>query len=135
VSVRQLKALAATLGHPIFWAGAQTAVTYELTRTRDGSVYVRYLPRGVSVGDRRPDYLTVGTYPQKDAREVLKATAAKNQIPTLRLPRGGLALVDARHPTSVYVAYPAVDLQVEVYDPSPGRARQLVTSGRIAAVR
>lgn len=133
-SVQQLKALAAALGHPIYWAGAQTAVTYELTRTKDGSVYIRYLPRGVSVGDRRPDYLTVGTYPQKRARETLKTTAARNHVPTLKLAGGGLALVDEKHPMSVYVAYPAVDLQVEVYDPSPGRARQLVTSGRIAPV-
>ena len=87
------------------------------------------------VGDRRPNYLTVGTYPQQHAFATLKATAAKNHVPTLKLADGGLALVDAKHPTSVYVAYPAVDLQIEVFDPSPGRARQLVASGQIAPVR
>jgi hypothetical protein len=134
-SVPQLKALGLRLGHAIYWAGAQPGQTYELTRTRDGSVYVRYLPKGVAVGDRRPDYLTIGTYPQRGALEILKTTAAKNGVSTLRLVNGGLAFVDKKHPTSVYVAYPNVDVQVEVYDPAPGRARQLVTSGQLAPVR
>jgi hypothetical protein len=135
VSVQELKDLAVKLGHPVYWAGEQSGYRYELTRTRDGSVYVRYLPQGASVGERQPDYLTVGTYPQKGALRILKATATKNHVPILELGNNGLAFVDAKHPTSVYVAYPSIDLQVEVYDPSPKRARQLVTSGQIAPVR
>ena len=134
-SVQQLKALAVKLGHPIYWAGAEPNDTYELTRTRDGSVFIRYLPPDVQVGDRRPNYLTIGTYPQKGALKILKATAAKNQVATISVDNGGLAFVDKKHPTSVYVAYPSVDFQIEVYDPSSGRARQLVTSGQIASVR
>jgi hypothetical protein len=134
-SVQQLKALAVELGHPIYWTGTQPNFTYELTRTKDGSVYIRYLPHGVPVGDRRPGYLTIGTYPQKDALAILKSTAAKNRVPTVNVAGGGLAFVDKKHPTSAYVAYPNVDVQVEVYDPAPGRARQLVTSGQIAPVR
>jgi hypothetical protein len=134
-SVQQLKALAVKLGHPIYWAGAEPNDTYELTRTKDGSVYVRYLPQGISVGDRRPNYLTIGTYPQKSALEILKSTAAKNQVPTMNVDNGGLAFVDKKHPTSVYIAYPNADFQIEVYDPAPGRARQLVTSGQVRPVR
>jgi hypothetical protein len=134
-SAQQLKALAVTLGHPIYWVGAQPGNTYELTRTRSGGVYIRYLPEGVPVGVERPDYLTIGTYPQKRALAILKATAAKNGVPTMNVDGGGLAFVDKKHPTSVYLAYPNVDLQVEVYDPAPSRARQLVTSGQIAPVR
>jgi hypothetical protein len=134
-SVQQLKALAVRLGHPIYWAGAEPNDTYELTRTKDGSIYVRYLPQGISVGDRRPNYLTIGTYPQKGALKILKATAAKNQVPTMNVDNGGLAFVDKKHPTSVYIAYPSADFQIEVYDPAPGRARQLVTSGQITPVR
>jgi hypothetical protein len=134
-SVEQLRTLAMSLGHPIYWAGSQPRVTYELTKTKDGRVYIRYLPAGVSVGDPRPNYLTVGTYPLRHALAILKATAAKSNAATLRLSGGGLGLVDPKHTKSVYVAYPGVDFQVEVYDPSPGRARQLVTSGRIQPVR
>jgi hypothetical protein len=134
-SVQQLKALAVKLGHPIYWAGAEPNDTYEFTRTKDGSLYVRYLPQGISVGDPRPNYLTIGTYPQKGALKILKATAAKNQVPTMNVDNGGLAFVDKKHPTSVYIAYPNTDFQIEVYDPAPGRARQLVTSGQITPVR
>jgi hypothetical protein len=134
-SVQQLKSLAVALGHPIYWAGEAADTTYELTRTRDGSVYVRYLPVGVAVGDRRPEYLTIGTYPQRSALATLRATAAKNQVKTTSVENGGAALVDRKHPTSVYVAFPGVDLQIEVYDPTPDRARQLVSSGQIAPIR
>jgi hypothetical protein len=134
-SVQQLKALAVTLGHPLYWAGVHPGTTYELTQTRDGSVYIRYLPSGVSVGDRRADYLTIGTYPQSGAFELLKSTATRNHVSTSKIPEGGLALVDNKHPTSVYVVYPRVDLQIEVYDPAPGRARKLVGSGQITPVR
>src|SRR5919109_4242044 len=134
-SIPELKALAVTLGHPIYWAGNEPDVTYELTRTRDGSVYLRYLPAGVAVGDPRPDFLTIGTYPQKDAFAILRATAARNGVSTFKLDAGGLAFVDSKHPTSLYAAYPGVDFQIEVYDRRPGRARQLVMSGQLAPVR
>lgn len=134
-SVDQLKALAADLGHPVYWAGARQGFTYELTRTRDNRVYIRYLPQGARIGDKRPKYLTIGTYPQKDALRVLKATAAKSHVPTIAVGGGGLAFVDRKRPTSAYIAYPGVDVQVEVYDPTAETARQLVASGRIAPVR
>jgi hypothetical protein len=134
-SVQQLKALAAVLGHPIYWAGMQAGDTYELTRTQNGSVYIRYLPPGVQVGVARPDYLTIGTYPQKGALAILENTAARNHVPTIPIDDGGLAFVDKKHPTSVFLAYPNIDLQVEVYDPAAGRARRLVTSGQVAPVR
>jgi hypothetical protein len=135
VSVEELKALAVTLGHPIYWAGEEPSDTYELTRTRNGSVYIRYLPDGVRVGDRRPEYLTVGTYPQKGALGILKTTAAKNGVKTIDVGEGALAFVDKKHPTSVYVAYPGSDFQIEVYDPAPGRARRLLTSGQVIPLR
>jgi hypothetical protein len=134
-SVQQLKALAVTLGHAIYWVGAQPSDTYEVTRTRNGSIYIRYLPPGVRVGDRRSNYLTIGTYPQKGAFEILKATAARNHVGTMKLENGGVAFLDKNHPTSVYIAYPGPDLQIEVYDPAPGRASQLVMSGQVAPVR
>ena len=134
-SIHELKSLAVTLGHPIYWAGEEPGTTYELTRTTAGSVYVRYLPPNVAVGDRRPNYLTVGTYPQRGALGVLKATAARRGVKTISVENGGLALVDKKHPTSAYVAYPDLDVQIEVYDPTAGRARQLVSSGQIAPIR
>jgi hypothetical protein len=135
VTLQQLKDRAISFGHPLYWAGPESGYRYELTQTKDGSVFVRYLPEGAQVGDRKPDYLTVGTYPQKGALAILKATARRNRAATIPLANGGVAFVDPKHSTSVYLAYPSIDLQVEVYDPSPERARHLVASGQIAPIR
>lgn len=134
LSPTQIKSLASQLHQRIYWAGAQANRTYELTRTTDGRIYIRYLPTGVHVGDQRPNYLTVGTYPQKGALAFLKTAAAKSKAETIKLSGGGLASIDKARPTSVYVAYPGSDIEIEVYDPMPSQARQLVRSGQIAPV-
>src|SRR5207244_741082 len=63
-SIERLDAFASSVGHPIYWAGSQPSYRYELSRTKDGRVYIRYLPPGVKLGDPHPRYLTIGTYPQ-----------------------------------------------------------------------
>ena len=134
VSMSQLNALATGVGHPIYWAGSEAGTTYELTRTTDGRIYVRYLPSEAKIGNASPQYLTVGTYPQHNAFSTLQATAKKQGAPTIQLPGGGLAFEDTAHPTSFYVAYPGSDYQIEVYDPSPTLVAKLLTAGDITPV-
>ena len=59
MSIRDLDQLAGSLGHPVYWAGSQPRFTYEVTRTKDGRVYIRYLPPGATVGTKAR-YLTSG---------------------------------------------------------------------------
>jgi hypothetical protein len=134
VSAQELARLPASVGHPVYWAGPKRGFTYELTRTTDGRIYVRYLPAGVSIGSDRPNYLTIGTYPSKNALAAVRGVAKGPRVKSMRLRGGGTAIQDAKHPTSVYLAYPRSDFQVEVYDPSPERARQVVLSGGITPV-
>lgn len=129
-SPADLKAASASLGHPIYWAGSTLGQTYELTQAWNGNVYVRYLPAGVKVGTKTP-YLTVATYPVLNALAAVRRTAATSTAHTINLPDGGLAVVDDRYPRSIHLAYPNSDYQVEVFDPSATRGRQLVTSGKI----
>jgi hypothetical protein len=130
-SVAELKALAGSVGHAVYWAGERPSATYELTRTNGGDIYIRYLPAGVSVGDRRPNFLTVGTYPKANAfRTVRKAATKKGEI-VRTLADGGLAVASPRRPESVYFAYPGSNLLVEVYDPSSQRALRAVVSGQV----
>jgi hypothetical protein len=133
-SAAELKALAKELGHPIYWAGPDPETTYELTRTKAGRVYIRYLPPGVRVGDSSADYVAVGTYPQRNAVNKLKASAVKLRATTIELPGGGLAYIDTKRPTSAYIAYRDQDVQVEVYTPDPARTERLVTSRKIEPV-
>jgi hypothetical protein len=134
-SIQELRALARSVGHPVYWAGRQPRYRFELSRTSNGGIYIRYLPPGAELGSPNPDYLTVGTYPQPDALATLRATASKQGARMIRLAGAGVAFQHKTHPTSVYLAYPGSDVQIEVYDPIPGRARLLVLSGRITPVR
>ncbi len=131
-SVGDLKALAARLGHPIYWAGPKAGYTYELTQTPSGTVYVRYLPSGTKVGDPRPSFLTVATYPFPGAYAAV-AKSAKGGA-RIGLPHGGVATVDGAYPKSIHLAFPGVSYQVEVFDPSPSTGRKLVASGAITPV-
>jgi hypothetical protein len=127
MSAEELHDLAASTSVPLYWAGPRAGARYEVTRTRAGTVYLRYLPPALRVGDLEPA-LTVVTYPIENALERMQANAGKrsSRIP---LPDGGLAVVDPSRPTNVHFAYPGQAVQVEVYAPSPGLARRLVLSG------
>jgi hypothetical protein len=134
-SVGDLRNLARTVDHPVYWAGKRPGYTYELTRTETGNVYIRYLPPGVNVGDKRADFLTVGTYQLRGAYAGVTREAKKEGAVSQRLPGGGLAVANEQRRKSVHFAYPDSGLQVEVYAPSPNVARKLVFDGRIRPVR
>ena len=134
VSESQLKALASQSNHPIYWAGPKSGA-YELTRTTDGRTYIRYLPSANKVGDRTPSYLTVGTYPTKQAFSAIKSAAARQGAVSAKIDQGGLLVFNNSTPKSVYFSYPKSGYQVEVYDPSPLQARSLVLGGSIKPIR
>jgi len=133
VSLAQLKSLAKSLGHPIYWAGPKKGNTYELALTPNGQVLIRYLPRGTKVG-ASGQYLTVGTYPHPSAFVGIQALAKETKAVAIKLPRGGLAVVEPRYRKSIHLAYPGSDYQVEVFDPSPADARRVVSSGRVTSI-
>ena len=122
---------AQTIHQPIYWAGPKQGYTYELTRTSAGNVYVRYLPPGVKVGDTRSSFLFVVTYPFPDALTGLKDVANGGGT---TLPDGGLALPSAGYAKSYHLAYPNVPYEIEVYDPSPARAKAVALSGQVRPV-
>jgi hypothetical protein len=134
-SESELRSFAASASTAVYWAGPREDQTYELTRTADGRVYVRYLPEGVEVGDPRPQFLTVGTYPRPNAWAELRRAAREPGAVSRRLPNDGMMVFSRSRPTSVYVGFAGGRYQIEVYAPSPGSARKLVESGQIVPVR
>jgi hypothetical protein len=118
----------------IYWAGARSGTTYEVTHIPGGRTFVRYLTAGVKVGDPRAQFLTIATYPEKDALSQVKGAGSRSGIVKLKLDDGGLAVLDPSRPTSVFVAFPDVDFQIEVFSPKKGEARRLVERGRITPV-
>jgi len=129
----QLTATVAASGHSLYWAGPQGLQSWEITiANRD--VYVRYLPVGVAAGSTTP-FLTVGTYEKADAYTGLVQAAAVAGAKSQKLAGGSLVVQPAGKDTSAYFAFSGKDLLMEVYDPIPGRAMQLVTSGVVQPIQ
>ena len=133
-SIQTLKTVPALVGHPIYWAGPKSRITYELTRTRDDRIYIRYLPKGVKVGDRHADFLIVGTYPVRNAYRAVQTAAKEQGAETFAIAGGGKAVLNKSAPKNVYFAFPRSNYQIEVYSPLSGRAKNLVVSGKIRPV-
>lgn len=135
VPAARLRAHAAALGHPLYWAGRRAGLRYELTEAGGGRTYIRYLPLNVAAGDRRARFLAIGTYARQDAFSQTEAAGRRSGVVTLELSGGGIAVYDRKRPTSVYFAYPGSHVQVEVYDPSARLARQLVLARRVVPIK
>jgi hypothetical protein len=134
VDAADLTSLESELEHTLYWVGERPPARFELTEEAEASVYLRYLPPGVAAGDRPADFLTVGTYPVPEAQAAIRRTAAQVGTPVGHLASGGIVLANPESEGSVYLAYPASDLEIEVYDPQPGRAMRLIRSGAVRAV-
>ncbi|HEY3921715.1 MAG TPA: hypothetical protein VGL76_06325 [Gaiellaceae bacterium] len=133
ISKSGLRTLANSLPGPVYWIGPKSRMTYELTKTNDGRIYIRYLPPGAAIGTASA-YLTVGTYPFPNAYSVTHALAGKKGSVFVPTTDAAVAFYDQSDPTNVYLAYPGSDYQVELYDPVPARAVALVEHGAVQAV-
>jgi hypothetical protein len=134
VTAAQLERLADAAEHPVFWAGPKKGFSYELTVTRDGRVYVRYLPHGVSAGNTRADFLVVGTYPKKRSFSDLRRASKREGASWIERDGGGLVVYSSARPTNVYFGSPGADYQVEVYSPDAATARRLALDGTVEPI-
>ncbi|HEY3018708.1 MAG TPA: polysaccharide biosynthesis tyrosine autokinase [Solirubrobacteraceae bacterium] len=133
-SVGRLQAIAAGVGHPVYWAGSLPGRRTELTREASGDIVIRYLTPRDRVGDPTPRFLTIVTHRRPDA---FAATLDVGRAPggtAQRLPDDGVVVTTRSQPTSAYFSRPGSPVQVEVDHPIAGRALQLVRAGRIAPI-
>ena len=129
-----LSSLSQQTRQPVYWAGTMPGTRMELTQTNSGYSYVRYLTGDAQIGDPSPNFLTVATYPTIDAFSDLRSYAGNTRGPKVPIAHGGIALTVPGSPTSVFFAFPHEDVQVEVYDPHPKKALDLVKSGVVRPV-
>jgi hypothetical protein len=127
-SADELHRLVAPIKHWVFWIGPKEGYKYELDQQADGTVVIRYLPPAGSAG------LEVATYPFLGASLVIHALGQQSCCTAVVMPGAGSAESPNDNPNDVRVGFPGVDYQVEVYDPMPGSAKQLVSSGRLTPV-
>lgn len=119
---------------PIYWAGEQKGTELELSRPDKERTYVRYLTGGAKAGDKRADFLTVGTYAQPNAVASLHRQAKRSGGTLGHAPDSATVYYDRGNAQSIYLAHPGSPVEVEVFDPSFKRALRLVDSGQIVAV-
>jgi len=134
ITAAGLKTLGEALDRPIYWAGPRPDRQYELTKTDDGRVWIRYLPKDATIGEQETPYLTVGTYPMADAFAVTSAAAGEQGAVRIDAGNGAVAFYNTARPTSMYLAYPGSDYQIEVFDPSGAKARNLVEAQQVVLV-
>lgn len=134
VSVEQLRNFARERGNPVFWAGEIEGTKLEFTETTRGQVFVRYLPEIAPIGDDKPQYTTIATYPQPDALSVVRKAGRRRGNVTRELAGGGLATWSRSRANSVYLAVPGIDFLVEVFHPQAKTAQNLARSGRVKPV-
>ena len=134
VSAPELRAESARLGQPIYWVGPKPGATYELTETPARRVFVRYLPGPAAVGARE-SFRTVSTSALSRAFGKTLALGKGASMETIVLKRGGIGIYDRTKPTgAVLVAFAGSDYRIEVFDPIPGKAVELVRADRIVPV-
>jgi len=127
-----LQAVKAFAGHSVYWAGPQGLTEWEVTLA-GRNIYIRYLPQGEKAGSSTP-YLTVGTYEKKGAYAGLEAAAKVAGAKSERLAGGALVVQPAGKATSAYFGFSGAELLMEVYDPTPGKAYELIGSGIVQPV-
>ena len=132
ISLQGLTTHGGALTQPIYWAGSQAGTQYELTKAKDGRIWIRYLPASAKIGEQGTRYLTIGTYPVTNAFAATQAVAKS----AVRIPvgNGAVAFYRSARPTNVYIAYRGSDYQVEVFAPSAKDAQGLVASGKIQLI-
>lgn len=130
VSATQLAQAGKALGQPIYWLGPLgISMKNELTTSgTGGEVFMRYLPAAAALGSSTP-YLSIGTYPMKNAFAVTTARAAESGSVRVAAPGSAVAFYLTGRPQNIYLAYPGSAYQVEVFDPSAAVTREIVASG------
>ena len=134
VSVDELREAVSGPGTPVYWAGEQADTELELSRPEKGRTYVRYLTDGAEADDPKAAFLTVGTYVTTDPVARLTRLGEESGGVLAKAPGGATVYFARSQPRSIYLAYPGVEAQIEIYDPDFERALQLVNSGQIVPV-
>ncbi len=123
-----------TVKHSVYWAGALANSSYELTITKNGSVYVRYLAAGVAAGSTE-ESLTIGSYAKTGAYELLQSWGKKAGAIALKDKGGALVVRQSANAKNTYFAFKNSPLLVEVFSPLPNASFDLIQSGKILQIK
>jgi hypothetical protein len=113
----QLKSAVKQLGVDVYWAGPVADAKYTLSVPETGKAYVRYLPNGQGIDDTNPYYVVIATYTADDAFNATQAAGNQTNGVSFINPDGAAVYYSKETPTNVYVAYPNLNYQIEIFNP------------------
>ena len=123
------------LGADVYWAGPVKGAKYTLAVPADGQAYVRYLPDGQGIEDTNPNYVVIATYTTTDAFTATQAAGNTSNGVSFISPAGAAVYYSKDTPTNVYVAYPNLNYQIEVFNPIAATALEIAsTTGALRLV-
>ena len=123
----ELIAAVKQLGIDVYWAGPVKDAKYTLAVPADGQAYVRYLPNGQGIEDTKPNYVVIATYTTTDAFTATQAAGNTTNGVTFINAQGAAVYYNKDTPTNVYVAYPNLNFQIEVFDPIAATALEIAS--------
>lgn len=115
------------LGVDVYWAGPVDGAKYTLSAPAEGQVYLRYLPNGDGLDDTKPNYVVIATYTTTDAFSATQAAGNQSNGVTFVNTEGAAVYYNKDVPTNVYVAYPNLNYQIEVFSPIAATALDIAS--------
>jgi len=123
----ELIAAVKQLGVDVYWAGPVKDAKYTLAVPADGQAYVRYLPNGQGIEDTKPNFVVIATYTTTDAFTATQAAGNTTNGVTFVNTEGAAVYYNKDTPTNVYVAYPNLNYQIEVFHPTAATALEIAS--------
>lgn len=133
----ELRAEVAKISVPVYWVGPLSGAKYTLENQLNARVFVRYLPDGVLPPTGEATKRVIGTYKVANAFDTTKSASASvaNSVGVTGANGEAIFYVQS-NAKNVYVAFPGVDAQIEIYDPEPGASLKLATQkGLLQVIR
>ena len=131
----ELKSVVTQLKRTVYWTGPQNGAKYTINALTDGQTYIRYLPDGKGVSDTAPNYRTVGTYESKDAYTATLAAGNEANGVSFTTADGRVIHYNKSSGDNVYVAYKALNFQIEIFDPKPGYSLKIANNNELKVIK
>lgn len=132
----ELKSIISENDIQAYWTGPIKDATYSLNSSAAGQVFIRYVPKGQECDDVRPNFRVIATYEESDAFATTESAGTTADGVSLLNADGSIVYFNKNVPTNIYVAYPGIDYQIEIYDPDPKEAVSLATTqGKLQLIK
>ena len=128
LSEKELRTLITENKIVAYWTGPVKDATYSINATTPGQVFIRYIPKGMDCGSTEAKFRVIATYAETDAYNSTLQAGNQAEGVSLSNPDGSVVYFSKNAPNNVYVAYPNLDYQIEIYDPDAKTAVTLATT-------